>query len=290
MKRVLITGKKSYIGVSTEKWLNKWPEDYEVKTLDMLNDKWKTFNFSTFDVVFHVAGIAHKKNIPNEVYERVNHVLAVEVAKASAEAGVRHFIFMSSGAVFAQSDCNHAKLMVDSETPLNPSTCYGRTKMLAENDISKICAKHPKFKVAILRPPTVYGKGAKGNYILLSKLAQRVPIFPYVDNKRSMIYIDNFCEFVRLVIDNESNGVFLPQNKEYVNTTFLVKQIAAVHGKRIYVLKNLGWLIRSLGKRFDVINKIFGTFYYDEVFSRYFSGKYQIVDFFESIRHTELGC
>lgn len=83
MKRVLITGKDSYIGNSLEKWLEKYPDNYKVDTVDMKDGSWKKKDFSEYDVVFHVAGIAHVSADPNleALYYRVNRDLAIDTAE-----------------------------------------------------------------------------------------------------------------------------------------------------------------------------------------------------------------
>src|SRR5690606_2947926 len=104
------------------------------------------------------------------------------------------------------------------------------------------------FKVVILRPPMIYGKGCKGNYPKLVKLAKILPVFPNIENKRSMLHIDNLCEFIKLMIDNGENGLFFPQNKEYVKTSELVKIIAEVHGRKIRFTKLFNFLLKILLK------------------------------------------
>ena len=61
MKRILITGADSYIGTSVEKWLKRseFSGMYQVDTVDMRGEGWKQKDFSGYDTVFHVAGIAH---------------------------------------------------------------------------------------------------------------------------------------------------------------------------------------------------------------------------------------
>lgn len=289
MKKVLITGAGSYIGTNVENWLNKYndkhPESYDVTVLDMMVDKWKDFDFHGFDSVYHVAGIAHRKDAPDQLYEDVNHKLAVEVFKRCVDAGVDQFIFMSSGAVYSQSDKNHPNILVDDETLLTPSTPYGISKKKAEDDMKKL-ADGKNIKLAIVRPPMVYGSGAKGNYNALSTLAKKTPIFPKIKNARSMIYIDNLCEFIRLLIDNDSEGVFLPQNKDYVNTSRLVWEIAKVNGKNVVLTGAFNWAICMGGKVINTINKVFGTYVYKKI--KYFDNKYQVVDFKESIRKAEM--
>lgn len=284
MKKVLITGAHSYVGTKVEEWLNRYGGDYEIYTLDLHTCDWKQHEFTGYDVVFHVAGIAHRKDASATLYEEINHLLPVLVAQKSREANVGQFIFMSSGAVYAQSDRKHKLIYVNKESDCTPSTLYGKSKKAAEDDIKKIFL-NSSCKLAILRPPMIYGNGAKGNYSTLSNLAKKIPVFPSVSNERSMIYIDNFCEFIRLLIDSKEEGIFLPQNKEYVNTTELVRMISKCHGNNIRFLVGLDWMIRIMGKVLNPVNKVFGSFKYEK--TTYFGNKYQIIEFEESIARTE---
>lgn len=282
MKKVLITGAGSYIGTKVELWLKKYPDKYQVTVIDMVNENWGNADFRGYDIVYHVAGIAHRNDASNELYEQVNHILAVKVAEKARDEGVKQFIFMSSGAVYSQSDRNHKVVVVDEKSDCEPSTAYGISKMKAEKDICRI---RGEMKIAILRPPMVYGPGAKGNYNYLRKFALKTLIFPNIHNKRSMIYIDNLCEFVRYIIDSEQDGVFLPQNREYVNTTEMVKLIAKINGHRVLFTSLFNWVIFASAKWVNPINKIFGIYVYKT--RPYFDNKYQLVGFDESIRQTE---
>ena len=284
MKKVLITGKGSYIGNAVRDWLLKKPERYSVDEVDTIGDDWKNSDFSQYDCIYHVAGIAHRKDVPDSLYENVNHILAVEVAKKALEEGVKQFIFMSSGAVYSQNDKKHRKIKVNEGTELTPCTAYGISKMRAENDLKQLIATST-MKLVILRPPMVYGKGAKGNYNILAKIASNMPIFPKIENQRSMIYIDNLCEFIRLVIDKEAEGVYLPQNAEYVVTYQLVREIAKTSGKKIMVTSLFNWAILFMAFFIDSVNKAFGSYIYEK--NNYFNNRYQIVDFQKSVRRTE---
>lgn len=282
MKRVLITGKNSYIGTKVEKYLEGY--GYQVDTLDMVCDDWENFDFNGYTTVVHVAGIAHQNNVPDELYDNVNHHLAVKVASVASEAGVDQFVFLSSGAVFSQNDKKHRVIVVDEKTDLVPLTPYGISKLKAEEGILGI---NSKMKIAIIRPPMVYGPGAKGNYNLISKLAKSIIFVPKVNNKRSMIFIDNLSALIELIIRNSSSGIFMPQNKEYVNTSELIYQIAKVNNKKVYLFRGFEWAVILAGRFSSKINKAFGTFIYKHPDAEYFNGAYQIVDFKESIFLTE---
>lgn len=102
MKKILITGKNSYIGESVENWLLKEPDKYKVDTVDMKDGSWKEKDFSEYDVVFHVAGIAHIKETSDnqELYYKVNRDLAYETAQKAKQGGIKQFVFLSSMSVY----------------------------------------------------------------------------------------------------------------------------------------------------------------------------------------------
>ena len=247
----------------------------------MIDGSWREKSFSGYDVVFHVAGIAHiKETKKNEsLYYSINRNLAYEVAEKAKNDGVHQFIFLSSMSVYGIETG-----VIDKETPVNPKSAYGKSKFQAEEMINKLA--DDSFTVAILRPPMVYGKGCKGNYPRLAKLALRTPIFPLVDNKRSMIYIDNLSEFVKQICDNTSSGLFLPQNSEYVNTSEMVRLIAEAHGKKIIMTKLFDPILRLLNS--GTINKVFGHLVYEKQMSFCGKSNYQTINFNDSIIYTEM--
>lgn len=274
MKRILITGANSYIGTSVESYLNSFAGQYDIDTVDMLSGSWKDKDFSVYDVVFHVAGIAHIKETAEnaDLYYKVNRDLVVETANKAKKDGVKHFVFLSSMSVYGIE-----KGSINKNTVPKPNSHYGKSKLQAERRIEKL--NDDKFKVAILRPPMVYGKGCKGNYQRLRKFALGFPVFPDLKNQRSMIYIGNLCEFVKMMIDTVASGVFCPQNSEYVCTSDMVKLIADNNGKKIKKIRIFNPFIRVLP--LSVVNKVFGNLTYEH---------FDIVDKYslkESIELTE---
>lgn len=257
MKKILITGANSYIGTSFEKWLKQWTEEYSIDTVDMKDGAWKKKSFSGYDVVFHVAGIAHiketKENVP--LYYKVNRDLVYEVAKKAKAYGVEQFIFLSSMSVYGME-----KGVISKDTVPAPKSNYGKSKLQAEELIAPL--QDATFNIAVLRPPMLYGPGCKGNYVRLEKFALKSPIFPDIKNKRSMIYIDNLCEFVKQIIDDESSGLFFPQNDEYTCTSDMVREIAEAHGKKIHMTKLFNPLLRVL--KVSTVNKVFGDLVYEK--------------------------
>jgi len=284
MKKILITGKNSYIGTSLENWLMREPDKYKVDTVDMKDGSWKDADFSSYDVVFHVAGIAHVSSDPKmeDIYYKVNRDLTIETAEKAKAEGVKQFIFMSSIIVYGDS-CNSNGVIYRNTVP-TPSNFYGKSKLQAEEGIKYL--ESDGFKIVVLRPPMIYGKGSKGNYPRLANMAKKTPMFPNFDNNRSMLHIDNLCEFIKIMIDHEESGLFFPQNKEYVKTSELVKTIAEVHGKKIWMINWMNWLIRLMFG-IGIVQKVFGNLVYEKSMSDYDKANYQIRDFRESIELTE---
>jgi UDP-glucose 4-epimerase len=289
MKRILITGAGSYIGSSVEQHLNRWPEDYRVETVDMIGDGWREMSFAGYDAVLHVAGIVHQEKTKNDpqqeaLYDRVNARLPVEVASKAKTEGVRQFLFMSSMSVYGLAAPVGKVVTVTGDTPLCPTDHYGISKKKAEEGLSALA--DGGFKIAVLRPPMIYGKGCKGNYVTLAKLAKKLPVFPWVDNQRSMLYMENLAEFIRLLIDDEAEGIFCPQNKEYVNTSDMVNLIAHANGKDILLIRGFGWAIKLLRPVTGIVDKAFGSLCYDFALSGY-EKDYCVKTFRESILETE---
>lgn len=281
MKRILITGAGSYIGTSFENWVSQWPEKYQVETIDLRENEWRDKPFSSYDVIYHIAAIVHVKENDTEKYFSVNRDLAVEVTKKAKAEGVKQFIFLSTMGVYGKETG-----FIDEKTKPNPKTPYAESKLEAESLLSELA--NDTFKVATLRPPIVYGKDCRGNYPRLAGMASKLPIFPKVKNERSMIFIDNLSEFVRLTIDKELSGLFFPQNEEYVNTTELVQLIAKIHGKELKTTGAFNPFV-SLGiKISETLGKVFGSYVYDKKMP---GGpeelEYQTCSFKESIERTE---
>ena len=284
MKNILITGKNSYIGTSLENWLMREPDKYKVDTVDMKDGSWKKTDFSSYDVVFHVAGIAHVSSDPKmeDLYYKVNRDLTIETAEKAKAEGVKQFIFMSS--IIVYGDSSSSKRVIDKNTVPTPSNFYGNSKLQAEEGIKHL--ESDDFKIVVLRPPMIYGKGSKGNYPRLANMAKKIPVFPDIDNERSMLHIDNLCEFIKVVIDYEETGLYFPQNKEYVKTSELVKTIAGVHGKKIMMTKVFNPVLRLMFG-IGIVNKVFGNLVYEKSMSDYDKANYRIRDFRESIELTE---
>lgn len=289
MKNILITGAGSFVGTGVERWLKAWPEEYHVTTLDMRGEGWKSASFSGFQAVLHVAGLVHQKDTKDDparlpLYTRVNTDLALETARKAREAGVGQFLFMSTESVYGLTAPLGKTVTITKDTPIHPRDNYGISKARAEEGLLKLAGAD--FKVVILRPPMIYGPGCRGNYPLLSAMAGKLPAFPRVENRRSMLYIDNLAECIRLLIDDEAQGVFCPQNRELVNTGDLVRRIGQCRGRKILLIPGFTWALRLLRPFTGAVDKAFGSLCYDRSLSDY-PKDYCVKTLEQSIRETE---
>ena len=258
MKNILITGAGSYVGESVRKYmLASTPGEFEIDAVDTKGDNWRLVDYTKYDVVFHVAGIAHVNADPKmePLYYKVNRDLTIEVARHAKECGVKQFIFMSSQIVFHESQSLKSEVLTKDTKP-NPNGFYGDSKLQA-----------------------------KGNFPRLAKLACKVPVFPCWHNKRSMLYIDNLAEFVKQAVLRELSGTFYPQNREQADTVEIIRFFAKAAGHNVWITKLFNPFV-WLGSFFlQPINKMFATYYYDPSMSK-MDFDYQLVSFEESLKRV----
>lgn len=298
-KKVLITGAGSYIGETFKAYAEEYYPALEIDAVDMLDPAWREKDFSEYDIIYHVAGIAHADvgnvdDATKEKYYAVNTDLAVEVCEKAKREGAKEFIFMSSMIVYGDSAPYGKKKVIDEHTVPVPANFYGDSKLQADVAVRELA--DDKFKVIVLRPPMIYGKGSKGNYPVLAKLAKKLPVFPDVDNERSMLYVGNLCEFlcqIMLVKEFKEDAIVLiPQNSEWTRTSEMVKEIAEVSGKKIKLMGGVMKLAVSIagkvpGKICGLVNKAFGNSCYTYDISIYAGLNYQIATLKESVKKTE---
>ncbi|MBR1634147.1 MAG: sugar transferase [Lachnospiraceae bacterium] len=292
-KRILITGAGSYVGESFEKYAGKHYMDcFAIDTINMMDDAWRDYDFSYYDTVFHVAGIAHVdterlSETERKRYYEVNTDLAVRTAQRAKENGVSQFIFMSSLTIYGESDL-YGRKVIDEYTMPAPSGIYADSKWRADQKTRELADE--SFHVAVIRAPMIYGKGAKGNFFVLVKMAKWIPVFPQHGNCRSVLYIENLCEFICLLTLSGEGGIYFPQNRQYVLVSKLMQEAGKVSGNHMHMVKLLepavfmaGIMPGEVGK---MVRKAFGNICYDGKLSRYEGLEYQIVDFETSMKRT----
>ena len=289
MKRILITGVNSFVGNAVKKHLENSPERYAVTAMSLRGDSWRERDLSSFDCVYHVAGLAHSDTgrLTEEEkarYYAVNRDLTASLAQKAKAEGVGQFIFMSSAIVYGDSAPIGKEKLIDRDTPCAPANAYGDSKLQAENKLLQLADE--SFRVVILRCPMIYGKGGKGNFPALEKLALSLPLFPKVENTRSMLYVGNLAEFVRLMIENGESGVFWPCNREWSNTSELVEMIAACRGKKVVLVPGFTGALKALSHLTGYVDKAFGNLAYAEHLGDY-KENYRLYSLAESIKETE---
>jgi nucleoside-diphosphate-sugar epimerase len=259
LKRVLITGKNSYIGTNVEKWLMKEPDKYYVESISVRGDEWKSFDFSTFDVVLHVAGIAHVKetNKNKTLFIKINRDLAYQVAKLSKKMGVSQFIFMSTMAIYGKDE-GEINLM----TQINPQTYYAKSKYHAEELIRKL--EIESFVVTIIRSPIVFGEFAPGNLNKLIEFVSKTRIFLKINNQRSMIFIDNLSQHVLNVICLEYRGYTYPQNLDYINVYVFIKDYFKTKNIKVFYINSIIFnrILKFLFPK--LFKKVFGNLFFSK--------------------------
>lgn len=287
MKKVLVTGAGSYVGESVRAYVKKTAGDQIVMdAVDTFDNHWKSADFSEYDVVFHVAGIAHvnAKKSMEPLYYKVNRDLTIEIGKWAKEHGVKQFIFMSSQIVYHESQSLKADI-VNKDTEPNPNGFYGDSKLQAENGLHELECE--TFKVCILRPPMIFGVGCKGNFLRLGWLATKTPIFPAWHNERSILHVDNLAEFVKQLILRDMSGTFYPQNKDFFDTVEIVRYFAKKYNHKIWISKVFNPFV-WLGSFFlQPLNKMFATYYYEHSMSEH-DFDYEVVSLEEALTQLEI--
>lgn len=282
MKKILITGKDSYIGSSFENWIKQWPNDFKIDTLDVKDEEWKDFDFSKYDAVLHVAAIVHIKNSNDNLYYKVNRDLALDIALKAKKEKIKHFIFLSTMAVYGKE--NGA---IDDNELCKPNTIYAKSKFEAESMINEL--QDDDFITTVLRPPIVYGKNCKGNYARLSKLFSKISIYPKISNKRSMLYVDHLSEYIRLLINDRIGGIHHPQNIKYIDVKDIFIETKKIQNKKYKIVSILN--IVNLFKTSSIYKKVFGDLFYS--MNLYDSSQTKLLnasnvfDFETTIRKTE---
>ncbi len=246
--KIILTGKNSYIASNVCKMLLS--KGHSARCVSVRNGI-DALEFKGIDAVIHCAAIVHKKEKKYaDKYDAVNCELTAELARKAKSEGVKHFIFLSTMAVYGVKEGE-----ISSATLLSPVTLYGKSKLKAENMLREL--EDESFGVSIVRPPMVYGRGCPGNYGRLSRLSRLLPVIPLIYGKKSFIYIENLAHFITDLTEKSNFGTFMPMDGRYTSTSEFMKLISG----RAYS-KLLGRLVSLIP--LAVLKKMFAPLWYSE--------------------------
>jgi len=263
MKRILVTGKNSFIAGHFSQYMEAHRDKYSVELASVRDGLWQDIDFSKYDCIIHAAGIAHVgyRDEMQAEYMKINRDLTLDIAKAAKTAGAKQFIFLSSIIIYGPAAKAGETRYIDAATPPAPENAYGESKLLAENGLRELASED--FAVTILRLPMVYGEGCRGNYALLKKYARLLPVFPALCGCRSAISAGSLAAELRRYADMRKSGTFFPQDGEYSTACGMLKAIRADMGKRTYITHLFDPAIRLLGG-VGIMRRIFGGIAYEK--------------------------
>lgn len=281
MKRVFITGKNGGLSIAVSEYLQK-KGGVDADRISLRGDSWKRESFSGVDSIVHIAGVTPQNAASPDDYYTVNTELTEALARKCKRDGVRQFIYISSMAVYGiTQSMDIGKGTVTEDFPLNPGSDYGKSKLLAEKAVRGL--EDDSFSVAVIRVPSIYGKG-KTEYIDQYRyLAQKLPVIPraFEQHYKSAVCVDNLCELIRLVITEDASGIICPDDGQYCAADFCSAIFPNKKKSRA-----VGRLIEMFLKKNDRILDYYGTLCYSAGLTDVFGGRYRVLGFEDAIHQA----
>ncbi len=257
-KKILVTGANGFIG---KRFIEYNKERFNITTLSVRDESHKTFDYTGFDSIVHLAGKAHDMACKDDSeYFKINVDITKALATKAKADGVKHFIYISSVKVYGNED----RGLITDKSECTPEDSYGKSKLEAEQFVKAL--QDENFTVAIVRPPMVYGKGVKGNMDKLIALCNKNYPLPFgkIGNARTMVFVDNLVELLNTIIDQQAQGIFIPGDKRPISTDALIVMIRKALGKEaklISIPKFLRSIIKTLKPALH--KRLFGSFIID---------------------------
>ncbi|MBF7017994.1 NAD-dependent epimerase/dehydratase family protein [Staphylococcus durrellii] len=259
-KRILITGTSGYISNNLTNKITG--EFHDVERISMRNNAWMEYNLENYDVIIHAAALVHNNEPSARLsdYLHINMKKTLLLAEKAKQEGVPHFIFMSTMSVYGKEGQVGKPDIINKQSPMKPTTDYGLSKLIAEEKLMEM--ETEAFKVAVVRPPMIYGSKCPGNFKKLCKVAKKLPILPYIENQRSALYIEHFNDFIEQMINKQARGTFHPQDDYYFETTKVMHEIRKQLHKKTMVIKVPSFVYPILN-RLSLFKKLFGNLTYN---------------------------
>ncbi len=279
---ILIVGKNSFIARGVGAWFAGKDPAPQVDCISVREDSWKCRDLSGYDAVIFAAALVHRPDVTDWAeYERINVQLPLEFATYAKAQGVKQFVFFSTVSVYQAERTLPRGTVIDENTPLEPLSLYGKSKLMAENRLQTLMDDH--FRVSIVRPTYVYGKGCRGRHIDVQKwLARMLPVLPdaFGDVKMGMVYIDNLAELVWLIVHSQCSGIYHAQDAAPMSTCEILQTMAPAK-KTI----RCRWLLQPF-VRISMVKRLFGGSAYSEELAQGTLGEYRVVSMAEGICRT----
>lgn len=264
MQKVAIIGKDSYIGNAIDAHLTKL--GMTVEQVEAQDGQWENYDFQGVDTVIMVAAIVHRKDITDAaIYNEVNTRLPLRVAEKAKNAAVGQFVFFSTMAVYGKGR-SITDYYVDENSPFAPATLYAKSKYAAEQGLKAM--EDENFTVAVVRPPSVYGKGCKGNLIdQYIRIARKLPVIPkcHPNVPQGMLSVDNLAAAVGEIVADRRGGDFHPQDAQVISSAQMLVILRKASGRKAPYsgfLGAAGSLLRFTGP----YKKLFGGIAYRDAF------------------------
>jgi len=224
MKRILITGARGFVG---SHWFESSRLREQSRAVSLQTTQVSDVDLQDIDTVIHMAGIAHRMGQPSgSIYYEINRDMTLQLARRARDAGVRHFIYLSSTKVMGDEGG-----YFDEHSVPHPVDDYGKSKLEAELGLAKLQDVSPHsepWAVSIVRPPLIYGPRVKGNVLrILDLLSKPWPLpFDGIHNARSMVSVGNLIALIERIIELRAPGTFVAGDAAPISTTELVRGLA----------------------------------------------------------------
>ncbi len=280
MKKILVSGKTGLLSSAISDYL-RLKDGFFVEQLSLKGETWKAVTLCSYETIVHVAGITPKMAVSTEDYYKINTELTKCFAKKAKKDGVKHFIYISSMSVYGvEPNCQPKKGIVSNETPCNPVSDYGKSKLLAEKELRYL--EDATFQVSVIRVPSIYGMGMTLYLEQYRNLNHKFLVLPnaFLQNYKSAIYVENLCELIYMVSCEKVGGLYCPDDGKYSAVDYCMAMDATKRKSNI-----LGRMVELLSRNKRIQN-YFGAVYYDETFAHVFEGKYRIYDLKNAVKKT----
>lgn len=202
------------------------------------------------DTVFHLAGYAHADDSSRSLDDSPHWRITVLGTKALLEnacaAGVNRLIFVSSVKTMGEG----GDALLDEASPAHPEDFYGIAKREAER-LVLATGRRCDFHATVLRLPLVYGRYNAGNLprMILAIDHGRFPPMPDVNNRRSMVHVDDVVQALLLAASRQNaNGqTYLITDDEVYTAQRIYKSICAALERRPSTWRVPIWLLWTAG-------------------------------------------